>query len=101
MPRSPGCGCKPPDDPKRRRWHVRIDGGYKRVGQKHLKGAKIDADLDVHWALATPKITSAVLWQETALVGELAWQVFVNNVIKAPFGKRLLLGANPPFEAIA
>jgi hypothetical protein len=69
MLRSPGCGCKPPDDPKRRRWHVRIDDGYKRVGQKRLKGAKIDADLDVHW-VCMPKTSS-----KTPELNGLRWLV--------------------------
>jgi hypothetical protein len=39
--------------------------------------------------------TSAALCEETALVGELLWEILVNNIIEASFGKRLLLGANP------
>ena len=44
--------------------------------------------------------TSAALWQETALVGELLRQILVNNIIEAPFGKRLLLGANPHLKQL-
>jgi len=42
----------------------------------------------------TTRLLSAALRQETTLVGKLLWQIVINNEIKAPFGKRLLLGTN-------
>ena len=51
------------------------------------------------WPAEVPYLQAFVaLWQEAALASELPWQVIVNNVIKTPFGERLLLSAHAHFE---